>query len=97
MMGRGMLVTAICALLIAIGYGLGAFAESFSLNQCYALSLRTLAEKADRAAASKSDAAIARFRDLVQSLPLAGSRTDCRRVELAVEIPDALGGPPSAR
>ncbi len=92
-MGRGMLATALCALLLAIGYGLGAFAESFSLNQCYALSLRTLAEKADRAAASKSDAAIARFQDLVRSLPLAGPKTNCKRVELAVEIPDALEGP----
>ncbi len=93
MMGRAFLVTAICALLIAIGYGLGASAESFSLNQCYALSMRTLAEKADLAAASKSDAAIARFRDLVRSLPLAGPRTNCKRVELAVEIPDALPSP----
>ncbi len=89
-MGRGLLVTAVCALLIAIGYGLGALAESFSLNECYASSLRTLAARADRTAMSKSDAAIARFRDLVQSLPLAGPRTNCKRVELAVEIPDPL-------
>lgn len=93
MMGRVMLVTAVCALLIAIGYGLGAFVESLSLNQCYALSLSALAEKADRAAVSKSDAAVLRLRDLVRSLPLAGARTNCRRVELALEVPDPVSSP----
>jgi hypothetical protein len=94
-MGRAMLATAICALLIAIGYGLGAFAESVSLNQCYAFSLSALAQRADHAAASKSDAAIARFRRIVRSLPLAGSRTSCKRIELAVEVPeDPITDPP---
>ncbi|MGH8328360.1 MAG: hypothetical protein ACRET2_16535, partial [Steroidobacteraceae bacterium] len=74
-MGRGFVVVAVCALLIAIGYGLGVSAESVSLNQCYAVTLRTFADKADRAALSKSDAAIERFEALVRSLPLAGSKT----------------------
>ncbi|MGH8150180.1 MAG: hypothetical protein ACRETB_09455 [Steroidobacteraceae bacterium] len=86
-MGRVYLAMAVCALLFAIGYGLGTFAESYTLNQCYAMSLSTLAEQGDHAAAAKSDAALLRFRELVRSLPLAGPRTDCRRVELAIDVP----------
>jgi hypothetical protein len=91
-MGRAMLITALAALLIAIGYGLGAFAESFSLNQCYALSLQALAADADRTAASKSDAALVRFRALVRSLPLAGFKTDCRRVQAVIVTGDSSPG-----
>jgi hypothetical protein len=79
---------AACGLLIAFGYALGVVAESFSLNQCYALSIQTLAEDADHTAASKSDAALERFRALVRSLPLAGYKTSCRRVQAAIESAD---------
>lgn len=90
-MGRVFLAMALSALLVAFGYGLGTFAESYTLNQCYAMSLRALAEHGDHAAAAKSEAALVRFRQLVRSLPLAGPRTNCKRVELAVEVPDPPG------
>jgi hypothetical protein len=95
-MGRGWLVIAACGLLIALGYALGVLAESFSLNQCYALSIETLAEDADRTAASKSEVQLERFRALVRSLPLAGYKTSCRRVQAAIETVDfPAGGPRS--
>jgi len=87
-MGRAFLIAAIGAVLIAVGYGLGTFAESYSLNQCYALGLDTLATEGEVAASSKSDAALARFRRLVRSLPLAGPKTNCKRVQLALDAFD---------
>ena len=88
-MGRVLLITAIGALLVGVGYGLGAYAESYSLNQCYALGLDMLASQAEGAAASKNDAAIARFRRLVRAMPLAGPDTDCKRVQLVLDVPVA--------
>lgn len=90
-MGRVYFIVAIAAMLLAVGYGLGTFAESYSLNQCYALALGTLARKGEDVAASRSDAALDRFRRLVRSLPLEGPRTRCKRVELAVQVPDDSG------
>jgi hypothetical protein len=86
-MGRFYLALAAGTLLLAIGYGLGTFAESYTLNQCYATSLSALAAQGEHAAAAKSDAALERFRELLRSLPLAGPRTNCKRVELAIEVP----------
>lgn len=90
-MGRVFLVAAIGTLLIAVGYGLGVFGESYSLNSCYALALATLGHKGEAAAAAQSGAALVRFRRLVKSLPLEGSKTSCRRVQLALDVPDTPG------
>lgn len=86
-MGRIFVIAAIGILLMAFGYGLGTFAESYSLNQCYALSLQMLGHRGERVAASKSDAALVRFRKLVRALPLNGSSTSCKRVQVVLDVP----------
>ena len=84
------LVAAIGTLIIAVGCGLGALGQSYSLNPCYALALAlaTLAHQGEATAASKSDAALVRLRGLLRSLRLEGSKRSCRRAQLALEVPD---------